>query len=108
MTVAGFNQLDRDAAVELLVACCPSRGWATSVANARPFDDPDGLLAEAERLWTLRPDAERLEAIQAHPPIGGLAAASARERQEQAGAAHADPSTLEALVALNEDYRERF
>jgi 2-oxo-4-hydroxy-4-carboxy-5-ureidoimidazoline decarboxylase len=108
LTVTGFNQLDRDAAVELLVSCCPSTGWATSVADARPFDDADGLLEEAERLWTLRPDAERLEAIQAHPPIGGLSAATARERDEQAGAAHADRSTRETLTALNKDYRERF
>ena len=108
MTVTGFNQLDREAAVELLVSCCPSTGWATSVADARPFDDVDGVLVEAERLWMLRPDAERLEAIEAHPPIGGLSAATARERHEQAGAAQADPSTLEALGALNEDYRERF
>jgi 2-oxo-4-hydroxy-4-carboxy-5-ureidoimidazoline decarboxylase len=108
LTVTGFNQLDREAAVELLVSCCPSAGWAASVADARPFDDLDGLLAEAERLWGLRPDAERLEAIQAHPPIGGLAAATARERDEQAGAAHADPSTREALAARNTDYWERF
>jgi 2-oxo-4-hydroxy-4-carboxy-5-ureidoimidazoline decarboxylase len=108
LTVAGFNQLDRDAAVELLVSCCASTGWATSVADARPFDELDALLAEAERLWKLRPDAERLEAIQAHPPIGALSAATARERHEQEGAAHADPSTLEALAALNAGYRERF
>jgi 2-oxo-4-hydroxy-4-carboxy-5-ureidoimidazoline decarboxylase len=108
LTVTGFNQLDRDAAVELLVSCCPSAGWATSVADARPFEDVESALAEAERLWTLRPDAERLAAIEAHPPIGGLSAASDRERREQAGAAHADRSTREALAALNEDYRERF
>jgi 2-oxo-4-hydroxy-4-carboxy-5-ureidoimidazoline decarboxylase len=108
LTLTGFNQLDREAAVALLESCCPSTGWAASVADARPFDDLDGLLAEAERLWGLRPDAERLEAIQAHPPIGALAAATDRERQEQAGAAHADPSTRAALAALNEDYRERF
>lgn len=108
MTVTGFNELDRDAAVELLVSCCPSTGWATSVADARPFEDLDGLLAAAERIWTQRPHAERLEAIEAHPPIGGLSAATARERNEQAGAAHADRSTREALAALNDDYRARF
>lgn len=108
MTLTGFNQLDREAAVALLESCCASTGWAASVADARPFDDLDGLLAEAERLWALRPDAERLQAIQAHPPIGALDTASARERHEQAGAAHADPSTREALAALNTDYRQRF
>jgi 2-oxo-4-hydroxy-4-carboxy-5-ureidoimidazoline decarboxylase len=108
LTVSGFNQLDRDAAVELLMSCCPSSGWATSVADARPFGDLDDLVAAAERLWKLRPDAERLVAIEAHPPIGGLSVASARERHEQAGAAHADHSTREAFAALGDDYRERF
>ena len=108
MTVTGFNRLDREAAVALLESCCPSTGWAASVADARPFHDIDGLLAEAERLWSLRPDAERLEVIEAHPPIGALSAATARERHEQAGAERADPSTREALAELNEHYRERF
>jgi OHCU decarboxylase len=108
LTVTRFNQLDREAAVELLLSCCPSSGWATSVADGRPYDDADGLLAEAERLWMLRPDAERLEAIQAHPPIGAISGATAGERREQAGAAHADPSTREALAALNGEYRQRF
>ena len=108
MTLTGFNELDRAAAVELLVSCCPSTGWAASVADARPFVDAESALAEAERLWTLRPADERLAAIVAHPPIGGLSAATARERHEQAGAAHADRSTREALAALNEDYRDRF
>ena len=108
MTVAAFNRLDREAAVELLVSCGAPTGWATSVADARAFDDVEGLLAAAERLWTLRPDAERLEAIEAHPPIGGLVGATAREGREQVGAAHADQVTREALAALNEDYRERF
>jgi 2-oxo-4-hydroxy-4-carboxy-5-ureidoimidazoline decarboxylase len=108
LTVTGFNRLDREAAVALVESCCPSTGWARSVADARPFDDLDGVLAEAERLWSQRPDAERLEAIEAHPPIGAISAATARERHEQAGAAHADPSTLQALAALNEDYRGRF
>ena len=108
MTVTRFNQFDRDAAVEMLMSCCASSGWATRVADARPFDDFEDLLAAAERLWKLRPDAERLVAIEAHPPIGGLAAASARERQEQAGAVQAGRSTREELAALNDDYRERF
>jgi 2-oxo-4-hydroxy-4-carboxy-5-ureidoimidazoline decarboxylase len=108
LTLTRFNQLDREAAVELLVSCCPSTGWATSVADARPFEDVESALAEAERLWTLRPDAERLAAIEAHPPIGGLSSATAGERREQAGAAHADAPTREALAALNDDYRKRF
>jgi 2-oxo-4-hydroxy-4-carboxy-5-ureidoimidazoline decarboxylase len=108
VSVPAFNQLDQAAAAELLQRCCASTAWATGVAAARPFDDLPALLDEADRQWTQLPDAERLEAIEAHPPIGGLDAASAGERREQAGAAEADSDTREALAALNQDYRERF
>ena len=108
MTVAVFNELDQVAAVELLMTCCASKEWAVNVAAERPFDGAALLLDVAERRWTLLPEAERLKAIEAHPPIGAPAAASDRERREQAGAAQADQATREALAALNEAYRERF
>ena len=108
LTVAVFNELDQATAVELLMTCCESKEWAASVAADRPFAGAAPLLEVAERRWTLLPVAERLRAIEAHPPIGALAAASDRERREQAGAAQAALATREALAALNEDYRERF
>jgi OHCU decarboxylase len=108
VTVAVFNELDQAAAVELLMTCCASKEWAASVAADRPFAGAGPMLQVAERRWRLLPDAERLKAIEAHPPIGGLADASASERREQAGAAQADQATRDALAALNEDYRARF
>ena len=104
MTVTGFNQLDRDAAVELLESCCASTGWATRVADARPFDDLEGLLAAAERLG--RSGGRERSRRSRPPPIEALAAATARERHEQAGARRAGRSAREALGALNEDYGE--
>jgi 2-oxo-4-hydroxy-4-carboxy-5-ureidoimidazoline decarboxylase len=108
VSIAAFNGLDEGAASELLERCCPSTGWATAVAAARPFADVTALLDEADRQWTRLPDAERLAAIEAHPPIGGLDSATAGERREQAGAAEADAETRAALAELNRDYRERF
>jgi 2-oxo-4-hydroxy-4-carboxy-5-ureidoimidazoline decarboxylase len=108
VTVAVFNELDQAAAVELLMTCCASKEWAASVAAGRPYDGAARLLAAAERGWAQLSDAERLQAIEAHPPIGALAAASDGERREQAGAARADQATREALAALNDDYRARF
>jgi 2-oxo-4-hydroxy-4-carboxy-5-ureidoimidazoline decarboxylase len=108
VSIAAFNRLDEGAASELLESCCPSTGWASAVAAARPFADITALLEEADRQWTRLPDAERLAAIEAHPPIGGLDSASAGERREQAGAAEADAETRVALAELNRDYRERF
>lgn len=108
MSVAAFNRLDQARAVALLESCCPSTGWASAVVAARPFDGVPALLEEADRQWTQLPDAERLAAIEAHPPIGGLESASAGQRREQAGAAQAGERTRAALAALNADYRERF
>jgi len=108
VTVGAFNELERTAAVELLVDCCASTVWAERVADGRPFDDLAALLDAADGQWEALPAVERLRAIEAHPQIGRLEGAGQRERREQAGAAGADESTLEALATLNEEYRKRF
>lgn len=62
-------------------------------------------LTEAGALLRGLPEDERLEALNAHPPIGarGLSAVSARE---QGG--DEDPAILEELARLNRAYEEKF
>lgn len=62
-------------------------------------------LAEASALLRGLPEDERLEALNAHPPIGarGLSAASAREQ-----GADEDSAVLEELARLNRAYEEKF
>lgn len=71
------------------------------------------LLAETEHPLERAEDVlatigykEKLEALNAHPPIGqrtGLSARSAAEQGDDAG-----PAVLEALARLNAEYEERF
>lgn len=51
-------------------------------------------------------DAEKLEALNAHPAIGARSGLSARSAAEQG--ADADPAVLAELARLNEEYERRF
>lgn len=44
----GFNNLSRSRAVHALYECCCNVTWAGIVADARPFDSHDALLAKAD------------------------------------------------------------
>ena len=62
-------------------------------------------LGEARAVLRELSEEEQLEALNAHPPIGGrsLSAASAREQ-----GADDDPAVLEELARLNRTYEEKF
>jgi 2-oxo-4-hydroxy-4-carboxy--5-ureidoimidazoline (OHCU) decarboxylase len=62
-------------------------------------------LAEARDLLRELPEAEQVEALNAHPPIGarGLTGRSGAEQ-----GADDDPAVLARLAELNEAYEERF
>ena len=51
-------------------------------------------------------EAEKLEALNAHPAIGARSGLSKRSAAEQG--ADADPETLAELARLNAEYEERF
>jgi len=65
---------------------------------------PDPLAVARDLLREL-PEAEQVEALNAHPPIGarGLAGRSAAEQGSDD-----DPAVLARLAELNEAYEERF
>ena len=67
-------------------------------------EDP---LGRARAVLEALPEEERVEALNAHPRIGGrrLSGASAAE---QGDAATEDPAVLEELAHLNAAYEERF
>ncbi len=66
-------------------------------------DDPLGNVPEVIAELS---EAEKLEALNAHPAIGARAGLSARSAAEQG--TDADPEVLTELTRLNAEYEERF
>ncbi len=64
-----------------------------------PLGTADAAIAELD-------EAEKLEALAAHPAIGARSGLSERSAAEQGG--DADPAVLAELARLNQVYEERF
>jgi len=75
-------------------------------ALVRKLADRADPLGEAREVIATLSEAEKLEALNAHPEIGARAGLSARSAAEQG--ADADPEVLAELARLNRDYEERF
>jgi OHCU decarboxylase len=77
------------------------------MAARRPFASEAAALDTADRVWKSLFPADWLEALRAHPRIGGREARG-REAEEQAGALSASEATRAALAEANRLYEERF
>ena len=91
------RQLTREQLAELF------EGDTALVRRLAGRNDPLGSAREV--IASLSED-EKLEALNAHPPIGARTALSARSAVEQGDAA--DPRTLAELDRLNAEYERRF
>ena len=110
-----LNQLPADEAEKALLQCCGSKRWAQEMAQARPYQSLETLLAKANDVWWSLPSEDWLEAFRSHPKIGEKkAAAPVSERssqwsgQEQAGMNKANAETVDSLAALNRAYDQKF
>ena len=117
MTLEALNQLPPPEAAAALLACCGSRRWAIAMVAARPFADPDAILAKGDAVWAALAPADWLEAFAAHPRIGegaGRAGRAGRAGEERAEAwsrgeqAGVEDASRARLAALNRDYEARF
>jgi 2-oxo-4-hydroxy-4-carboxy--5-ureidoimidazoline (OHCU) decarboxylase len=78
-------------------------GKTELVRRLAAVDDP---LRQARRIARELSEAEKLEALNAHPAIGARTGLSARSAAEQGD--EADPDVLAELARLNHDYEARF
>ena len=115
MDLNSLNSLPHAEAVKALLQCCGSQRWADDVANARPYQSVESLIASANEIWWSLKIDDWLEAFRSHPKIGEkkpAAAVSDRSRQwsgqEQAGVTSASRETVDALAALNWAYEQKF
>jgi 2-oxo-4-hydroxy-4-carboxy-5-ureidoimidazoline decarboxylase len=112
MKLAEFNQLDIEARVQQLLACCHCVAWANRVAAAAPFDSVEELLEVTDAAWAEATEADILEAFSGHPEIGDLSALRNRFAKtasaEQGQVTQAPDEVLLKLKAGNEAYRDKF
>jgi len=115
IALARLNQAARETALAELGRLCGSARWAELVAEQRPFATPAALLHAAEAAFAALGRDDWLEAFRAHPRLGDREALRAKFADprawaagEQAGAATADDTTLDALMQGNRDYEARF
>jgi len=96
-----MRELPRQLSVEELAELFEGRTRLVELLAQRqdPLEHADGVIAELS-------EAERLEALNAHPAIGARAGLSARSAAEQG--ADADPVILTELAYLNQVYEEKF
>jgi 2-oxo-4-hydroxy-4-carboxy--5-ureidoimidazoline (OHCU) decarboxylase len=90
------RQLNPDELAELF------EGRTRFVELLSGLEDP---LGQARRVLDELPEAEKIEALNAHPPIGSRNG-SERSRREQGS--DEDPALLAALARLNKMYEEKF
>ena len=112
MSIDEFNRADRDAAIATLRLCVDITRWCEEIADGRPYDSVDGLVASAE-VAAAPFTADEVEAALAHHPrIGerarGTHAEAAMSRAEQAGVDPNDAAVADALAAGNRAYEEKF
>ena len=110
-----LNSLSREEAEAEMLKCCGSTLWARRMADARPFDSLEGLLANADSIWWALDKEDWLEAFSRHPKIGEkkserAQAPDARQwsEEEQSGTATAADETRRVLADANVEYADKF
>lgn len=114
-TLAGFNGLPRQDAIDSLMRCCGSQRWAERMMAARPFKSMEEIFDAAQRHWKNLEISDCLEAFGHHPRIGNLdsmrkkyAATSSWASEEQQGAQAASEETINRLAIGNAEYETKF
>lgn len=106
-----INEVDDATLTATMLACCDVPSFAEAIAAARPYSDPDRLLAVADAAVRAFSPAEVDRALAAHPRIGerakGAGTQAGWSRQEQSTVSR-DEETQQALLEANLAYEERF
>lgn len=112
-SIDDLNELSAEAfADEVAPLFEGAQGFLQRLAEARPFDSDKAFLAAAQEVARTMPEADQVELLNAHPPLGGDPAAVSAESFDEQGYGSTDEEDaqpmLEELTMLNEVYEERF
>ncbi len=111
MDVLIFNNLDAEAAANILRPCIDIDRWIDSIVSERPFGSTEELLIQACNAANPFSEEEIVSAMAHHPRIGeraeGGSAEATLSRGEQSGL-NMEADIKEQLAAGNRAYEERF
>jgi 2-oxo-4-hydroxy-4-carboxy--5-ureidoimidazoline (OHCU) decarboxylase len=112
-SIDDLNALSADAfADEVAPLFEGARGLLERLAAARPFESDRGLMTTAREIARTMPEADQIELLNAHPPLGAdPAAVSPESFAEQGYGSELDEDgqpMLDELAMLNEVYEGRF
>jgi 2-oxo-4-hydroxy-4-carboxy-5-ureidoimidazoline decarboxylase len=106
-----INEADGDTLTQTLLACCDVPSFADAIVAARPYPDPESLIAVADAAARAFSATEVDRALAAHPRIGERARGASTEagwsRQEQSAVSR-DEQTQRQLIEGNRAYEHRF
>ncbi|MGX5696653.1 2-oxo-4-hydroxy-4-carboxy-5-ureidoimidazoline decarboxylase [Agromyces soli] len=112
MLLEQFNEADRAEAIAVLRPCVDVTRWCEHLADRRPYDSIDALVAEGGSAASPFTAAEVEQALSHHPRIGERAGGDSTEaslsRSEQAGVDPADAEIARALAEGNAAYEAKF
>jgi 2-oxo-4-hydroxy-4-carboxy--5-ureidoimidazoline (OHCU) decarboxylase len=114
LSIADLNDLSEDAfADEVAPLFEGARGFLRRLAAARPFDSDHEFLTTAREVARTMPEADQIELLNAHPPLGADPAGVSRASFEEQGYESSEgdderQQMLEELAMLNEVYEGRF
>ena len=106
-----FNTADRQACLDVVLACAAVPRWAAEVVDGRPYADVPAVVQRARDATPWTPE-ELDMALSRHPRIGeradGDEADAAHSRREQAAVSTADAEVLRRMAEGNKAYEARF
>jgi 2-oxo-4-hydroxy-4-carboxy--5-ureidoimidazoline (OHCU) decarboxylase len=113
LSIDDLNDLSADAfADEVAPLFEGARGFLERLAAARPFDSDHAFRATAREVARTTPEADQVELLNAHPPLGGAPAVVSPASFEEQGYGSPEGEEgepfLEELAMLNEVYEGRF
>src|SRR5688572_1330168 len=114
MTIAAFDQLEKDVKRALLKQCCGSTKWVEKMLRMPPAEDLIDLFGDAEEKWYECGEDDWKEAFTHHPKIGDID--SLREKfkddrfakNEQGSIGQSSDEILQQLAEGNKLYEQKF
>jgi len=107
-----LNNLTTEKFREGLLACCASERFVEEMLRQRPFSSEAVLEEKAKQVWDGLDNSDLMQAIAAHPRIGGQVARNGPfkswSKNEQEGVGSAGGSIRHELAKLNDEYFDKF